>query len=129
LGLIAASSIIASFNKDAEGLIKTISQFQGYIGVAGFWLGSIRGDFRHVLNFGLNGYKLLFRLVTLLATSVIMLVLGFICGFGLISQYTMKGNEEVEAKAKDLLEKAKSLENYPWSDRSWRWCLGYSCTI
>jgi magnesium-transporting ATPase (P-type) len=103
LGLISASSIIASFNKDAEGLIKTLAQFQGWIGLAGFGWG-VWGVIRTVLNLGWIGTNF-FWWVTLLATSVIMLVLGFICGFGLISQYTMKGNEEVEAKAKDLLEK------------------------
>jgi hypothetical protein len=100
----AASSLIASFNKDAEGLIKTIGTIPRLDRSCRLLVGEYWGVIRTVLNLGWIGTNF-FWWVTLLATSVIMLVLGFICGFGLISQYTMKGNEEVEAKAKDLLEK------------------------
>lgn len=107
LGLVAASSLIASFNKDAEGLIKTISQFQGYIGVLAFIWG-VLGIFWYVLNFSLMG-NYFFDWLTLTAISGIELILGFIAGFGLIAQYTMKGNEEVEKKATELLNKLS-----PW---------------
>jgi hypothetical protein len=107
LGLIAASSIVISFNKDAEGLIKKISQFQGYIGVLALVWG-VLGVIWHVLNFTLMA-NYFFDWLTLTAITGLELILGFIFGFGLIAQWTTKGNEEVEAKANDLLNKLS-----PW---------------
>ena len=48
--------------------------------------------------------------IIFLAMGVTMALLGFLLGFGLISQYTLQGNPEAAAKAEALRAKLTSIQ-------------------
>lgn len=102
LGLLAASSIIVAKLKNAEGVVNFLTQFQGYIGIVGFAWG-VWAIIRSVMWLGyLTSDPIAWIIFT--AMGALEVILGFMFGFGLISQYALSSNEEAKAKAKELLD-------------------------
>ena len=107
-GILAASTLIISKKPNAKELIDKLVPVQGWIGlvvcVLGLW--SLINCLMHIsilLHFPV-------RLMIWLAMAVTMTLLGFLLGFSLISQYTMKGNPEVAAKGEALRAKLSKFQ-------------------
>jgi uncharacterized membrane protein len=115
LGILGASSLIIKNKPEAKDLIDKIVPFQGWIGIgaflwgiwiviwslmnAGYWLG-----------WGSIMWTLWFILI--LATGVMLVLLGFIFGFNLINKYALSkaNNEEATKKAEELLQKLVGIQ-------------------
>ena len=96
-GVLCMPSIIAKKRPEAKELLAKIAQFQGWIGIGCFGWG-IWGIIRTIQLLGwIATWPLYF--ITFAATSVILTLVGFLLGFGLIQQFALK-NAPAEAKAK-----------------------------
>ena len=94
LGCLGAAPMIIAKKPDARELIDKLVPIQGILGIAGLVLGilGILGNLRYI------GH--LFGIVAL-AASIVLAILGFLMGFGLISKW-MSGSPEAAAKAANL---------------------------
>jgi len=103
-GILAASSLIISKKPNAKELIDKLTPFQGWIGVIlAFW--GLWGTIQLVLNIGHIGLVWIIAL----AICVVEFVVGFVLGFGLISQYFLERSEAAKEKGQKLRLK---LVNY-----------------
>ena len=107
LGILAAASLIAAKQPNAQAAIDKLVPFQGIIGV----IAVIWGAWRLVvalLNMGwLTSAPLLW--IVWLASAVVMLALGFVLGYALISKYTMK-TPEAAAKGEAMRLKLVGIQ-------------------
>lgn len=96
-GVLAASTLIISKKPNAKELIDKLVPVQGWIGavvcVIGIW-----AVIRMLLNIQLLSI-IPIHWIIFLAMGVTMALLGFLLGFGLISQYTLQGNPEAAGEA------------------------------
>jgi hypothetical protein len=107
-GVLAASTLIISKKPNAKELIDKLVPVQGWIGlvvcIVGLWA---------VINCLMNisiMHLVPLRWTVALAMGVLMTLLGFLLGFGLISQFTMKGNPEAAAKGEALRMKLTKFQ-------------------
>ena len=108
LGVLAAPSLLLSKKPNAKELLDKITPFQGWIGlVSCFW--GIWGIIQAILNLEL---LTLLRIwwITLIAGSVLLVSLGFLLGYGMISMLVLSKNEEAKAKGELLLAKLSPLQ-------------------
>jgi len=106
MGILAAPSIIVSRKPDAQQIIDKIVPFQGWIGI----IGGLWGIW--ILIWTLR-YAILIRIVplwwlTMLAMSIMFILLGFLLGYSLIAKAVAK-SEEAAAKAAQLRAKLASV--------------------
>jgi hypothetical protein len=88
VGALAAASFIAAKQPNAQAAIDKLVPFQGIIGIiAGLW--GVWGVIQALLSIGSIGLGW----IVLVACSLLMVALGFILGYGLISKYAMKTPE------------------------------------
>ncbi|HOX44948.1 MAG TPA: hypothetical protein PK668_15215 [Myxococcota bacterium] len=103
LGVLGASSIILAKKPDAKELIEKLSKYGGWVGVVaaiwGVWI-----VIQSLLNLGWLGAGLYFLVLwaSYLATGLVLLFLGFIFGYGMITTYL-----SAEARAKGEQVRAK----------------------
>ncbi len=96
LGVLGASSIILAKKPDAKEAIEKLSKIGGWVGVGaaiwGVWI-----VIQSLLNMGWLGAGLYFLVlwVSGLATGLVMVALGFIFGYGMVTTYL-----SAEARAK-----------------------------
>ncbi len=115
LGILGASSLIIKNKPEAKDLIDKIVPFQGWIGIGAFLWGlwiviwSIMNA-GYWLGWGSITWTLWFILI--LATGVMLVLLGFIFGFNLINKYALSkaNNEEATKKAEELLKKLIGIQ-------------------
>jgi membrane-bound ClpP family serine protease len=95
-GILGAASIIAAKKPDAQQLIDKLTPYQGIIGVLNFLWGVyfVLWLFLH-MSVGI-------RWIIFLVTSVAMVLLGFLLGFGLISKYALSKSPEAMKKGEEL---------------------------
>ncbi|UUV22373.1 hypothetical protein [Paenimyroides aestuarii] len=96
-GIIAASPVIIAKKPNAKELIDKITPYQGWIGVVLAVLGLI-GIIQMILH--LSAFSLVWLIG--LAASVVQFVVGFLLGYGLISQYVLEKNETAKEKGQQL---------------------------
>src|ERR1044071_10024950 len=102
-GAIAAANLIVAKQPNAKQMIDKLTPYQGMIGIVllatGLW-GLI-----HVVR-GLGVFSLAPLAMTLaLAASVMMIALGFLLGFSMISRYALSGNADAMAKGEAIRTK------------------------
>jgi len=102
LSIIAVPSLILSKKPNAKELLDKVAPYQGWIGVV-FCFWGIWGIISAFLNMGWLSVAPVWW-VTLLAGSIVEAGLGFMLGYGLISEYLAKNDE---AKQKAELIRAK----------------------
>ena len=119
-GLLAASSFILAKKPDAKAMFEKVAPYQGTIGVTMFGWG-----LWHVLYLVLNikiWKEMMFGIsegmvkatpslgcrlfaVNWIVGSLVMVVLGFLLGFGMIQAYAGKKNPAVAAKSEAMMKK------------------------
>jgi hypothetical protein len=108
LGLLAAPSLLLSKKPDAKELLEKITPYQGWIGLA-FCFWGIWGVIQAVLNLGLLTTFPIWW-ITWLSSSAIEAVLGFILGYGMISNLVLSKNEGAKQKGEQLLAKLAPIQ-------------------
>ncbi len=115
LGILGASSLIIKNKPEAKDLIDKIVPFQGWIGIGAFGWG-IWIVIYYLLKVGTllgsgNLYHILWFII-ILATGVLLVLLGFIFGFGLINKFALSkaNNEEATKKAEEILQKLVNIQ-------------------
>lgn len=108
LGILGAANIIIAKKPNAKELIDKMVPFQGIIGV----IACIWGVINLIRWFSYSG--LLFKVVpilaiTWLAISIILILLGFLLGFSLISKLLSK-SEAAAAKGEKLRAKLAAIQ-------------------
>ena len=98
-GVLAAASLIAAKKPNAKEAIDKLVPFQGIIGIIsllwGVW--SLIGVIRIIDAFSVVPIRWLLAL----AAALVMIILGFVLGYALISKYTMK-TPEAQAKGEAM---------------------------
>jgi len=107
-GILAAASLIAKMRPDSQKMIDTLVPYQGWIGFIvclwGAWT-----IISSVLNLGLlHHWPILW--ITIAATGALEFGLGFLLGFGLITQYVLSKNEAALAKGAQLRAKLANVQ-------------------
>ncbi len=102
LSIIAVPSLILSKKPNAKELLDKVAPYQGWIGVV-FCFWGIWGIIQALLNMSWLSVAPIWW-ITLLAGSIVEAGLGFMLGYGLISEYLAKNDE---AKQKAELIRAK----------------------
>ena len=102
-GLIAASNLIVSRLPNAKEWLDKLSPYQGWIGVVMFGWG-IWETISAVLGLGLLATAPL-TWVFWLCVALADLFVGFLLGFGLITKYALRKNEEAMAKGDNIRAK------------------------
>lgn len=103
IGELAAMSLITAVSKDSKKILDVIVPFQGYLGIVVLCWG-IWGIISALLGLSWIAQWPIWW-ITLLAISIVEVVIGFILGFSLISKYALSKNEEAKKKAEELLAK------------------------
>lgn len=99
-GVLAASSVIIAKSPDSKDIIEKITPYQGWIGLfLLFW--GVRSILQLIFHMGAMGSTWLFAL----AASVVMAIVGFLLGYGLLSKYVLERNETAKEKGKELRQK------------------------
>ncbi len=108
LSILAVPSLILAKRPDAKEMLDKFAPYQGWIGlVFCFW--GVWGIISSVLNLGwLTSYPIWW--ITLLASSAVEAILGFMLGYGTISKYVLSGNEESKKKGEELLAKLAPMQ-------------------
>jgi hypothetical protein len=117
-GALCIPSLIAQKSPQAKELLDKIAKFQGIIGIIICIVGII-GIINALLSIGMLGLWPIYW-ITLLATNVLNLLVGFLLGFGMIQQIAL-GNapEDAKKKAEEMYQKLVSIQ-IP---------LGFACII
>ena len=108
-GILAASTLIIQKKPDAKELIDKLVPIQGYLGVVACLLG-LWGIIRLLLNIGAFLKYSPMHFVVYMAIAVLMAGLGFLLGYGLISQYALSKNPEAAAKGAELRAKLTKFQ-------------------
>lgn len=103
LGIVGAPSVFLAKHAHSGELLSRIAPYQGWTGLV-FCLWGTWGIISCMLNISLLGLAPIWW-VTWLATCVVMALLGFLLGYGMISQLILGKNEEAQEKASKLLKK------------------------
>lgn len=108
LGLLAIPSLVLAKKPDAKELFDKIAPYQGWAGVV-FAIWGIWGIISCIINIPLLTLAPVIW-ITWLLVSVLEASLGFILGYGLISQHMLSKNPEAAAKGEQLLKKLMPLQ-------------------
>ena len=108
LGFLAVPSLILAKKPNAKELFEKIAPYQGIIGIVGVLWGvwNIIGCIRFVSLLQLLPVLWILWLVA----AVLMVGLGFILGYGLISKVALSKNEQAAASGAALLQKLMPLQ-------------------
>ncbi len=105
-GILGAASLIVAKKPNAQQLIDKLTPYQGWIGAVMFLWGiwDLISTFRAMGLMAL-GVKFLLLWIIILVASLTELLLGFLLGFGLITQYALSKNEQAMAKGQAMRAK------------------------
>lgn len=101
LGVLAAPSFFLSKKPDAKEMLEKITPYQGWIGVVAFFWG-VWGIIQAILSLGLVA-KFFIWWVTWVTGSVMVVSLGFLLSYNMISQLVLSENEAARRKGAKLL--------------------------
>lgn len=107
-GVLGAASLIVSKKPNAQELIDKLTPYQGWIGVVLFLWG-IWSTISAILNLGLLT-KIPLVWIIWTVTAVTMLLLGFMLGYGLITQYALSKNEQAMQKGQQIRQKLAAFQ-------------------
>jgi 4-hydroxybenzoate polyprenyltransferase len=99
-GLLGASSLIISKKPNARQLIDKLTPYQGWIGVV-LVIWGVVDLIRTITSVGALSSAPFWMVISIL-TVVVELGLGFLLGYGLISQYALSQSPEVLEKGQQL---------------------------
>ncbi len=108
-GALCMPSIIAKKKPEAKELLAKIAQFQGWIGIVCLGV----GVWRLLSAIGWLSYLGVAPLYTItwLASAIILILGGFLLGFGMIQQFALKNaSAEVKAKAEEAHQKLVGIQ-------------------
>ncbi len=108
LGILAVPSLILSKKPDAKELLDKITPYQGWIGVV-FCIWGIWSLISCILNIGWLSLIPIPWILWLLV-SIVEAALGFILGYGLITQYALSKNPAAAEKGEQVLAKLAPLQ-------------------
>ena len=108
LGILAAPSLILSRRPDAKDLLDKITPYQGWMGLV-FCVWGIWVIIQAVFKIGLLGSFPIWWL-TWISAGVLLALLGFILGYGMINKLVLSKNEEAKEKGEQLLAKLAPIE-------------------
>lgn len=108
-GVIAASGLIIARRPDAQEWIDKITPYQGWLGLGLFGWGLYWLVGFVLPNIGaLTSMPLQFAVImTVLVSGV---GIGFLLGFGLITQYVLSKNAQAEAKGRAIRQKLTMIQ-------------------
>ena len=107
-GLLAASALIIARKPNAQQLIDKLTPYQGWIGILMFLWG-IWDMLFCIRNFSALAHTPLI-LAFALAVTAADLVVGFLLGFGLITKYTLRGNQAAMARGQAIRARLAPLQ-------------------
>ena len=103
LSIIAVPSLLLSKKPNAKELLDKITPYQGWIGVVfAFW--GIWGIIQALLNLGMLTSAPIWW-ITWMAGSVVEAGLGFLLGYGIISDKLLAKNPDAQVKADEIKTK------------------------
>ncbi|WP_223668484.1 hypothetical protein [Kangiella shandongensis] len=107
-GLLAASSLIASKSQDAGQALKKIAPYQGIIGVIILVIGLYYFLFHSLANLGamIKFTGGLFNIIT----QILMILVGFILSYSLISEKLLSKNEAAQEKGAQAAKKLTKIQ-------------------
>ncbi|PSK94993.1 hypothetical protein [Taibaiella chishuiensis] len=108
LGILAVPSLLLSRKPEARELLDKITPYQGWIGVVFCVIGLLNlvdGLFRLNILFYFPMYGLLF-----FAVALVMALLGFVLGYGLIQKYALSRNNAASEKGAALLARIRPMQ-------------------
>ena len=108
LSILAVPSLILAKRPDAKEMLDKFAPYQGWIGLV-FCFCGIWGIIYCILHLDLLTVWPIWW-ITLLATALVEAVLGFMLGYGTISQYVLSKNEESKKKGEELLAKLAPMQ-------------------
>lgn len=108
LGILAAPSLLLSRKPNAKEWLDKITPYQGWIGII-FCIWGLFGIISAILHISLLGVMPIWW-ITWMACVVIEALLGFILGYGMISQYVLSKNEKAQEKGEQLLAKLAPIQ-------------------
>lgn len=103
LGLLAIPSLILSKKPEAKDILAKVQPFQGWIGIIAGLLGTY-GLLRALWHIQAIKYVPLYWF-TWVASCVLLIILGFLLGYALISTHLLSKNEEATEKGQQVLAK------------------------
>lgn len=103
-GIMAAASLIVKVKPNSKELIEKITPFQGVVGLVllGWAIYSIIGLIR-ILTHGVFD-------VMSIATVAVMLIVGFLLSFGLLSKFLFSKSKEAQAKGEAIRSKLAAYQ-------------------
>ncbi len=108
LGILAVPSLLLSKKPNAKELLDKITPYQGWIGVV-FCIWGVWGIIQAILGLSVLSHFPIVWILWML-TSVVTASLGFILGYGMISQNLLAKNETAKEKGEQLLAKLVPLQ-------------------
>lgn len=112
LSIAAVPSLLLSRKPDAKELLDKIIPYQGWAGVifciAGIW--GLIDAIIHIDILSLPFWQAPFIWITWTAVAVMLILLGFILGYSLITKYALSKNETAKAKGEQVLAKLQPLQ-------------------
>jgi len=111
LGALSAASLIVAKKPNAAELLNKITPYQGWFGIfACLW--GLFGIIWALVGIGVLAWGIFGVIwwLTWLLGCVLLAVLGFILGYGLITKYVFGKNEEAKAKGDAILAKLAPLQ-------------------
>ncbi len=108
LGILAVPSLLLSKKPNAKELLDKITPYQGWIGVV-FCIWGVWGIIQAILGLSVLSHFPIVWILWML-TSVVTASLGFILGYGMISQNLLAKNETAKEKGEQLLAKLAPLQ-------------------
>lgn len=111
LGLLAVPSLLLAKKPNAKELLDKIAPYQGWIGLVCCFYG-IWGVIDALMTIDWIGIHIIFTIAWIVwfATSLALVVLGFMLGYNLIVQYVLSKNETTAAKGAQVQAKLAPLQ-------------------
>lgn len=108
VSVLAVPSLILSKKPDAKELLAKIEPYQGWIGVVGCVWG-VWGVISAILNIKLLSVVPIWWIIWL-AGCVVMAVLGFMLGYGMLNDMLFSKSEEAKEKAAEIRAKIAPMK-------------------
>ena len=108
-GILAASALIIARKPNAKDLIDKLTPYQGWLGVGMFAWG-IYATITVLLNLGTFLHFSILYTVAAVAAAALNLVVGFLLGFGLITQYALSKNPQAMARGQQIRTKLAAYQ-------------------
>ncbi len=113
-GLIAAASIIVSFNPNAKSFVDKLTPIQGWVGIITVGLGTLLLIFSFIrLSWFANpwfGALAISIWFPYFLSAIFMIGLGFILGWGLFAKMALKNKPDLVEKTEALLNKLRAVQ-------------------